>query len=175
MTAALWFGLEARGAILTPQWPTLQEWLLLAALGVIATAGHMLIVQAIRRVGAGMVAPFQYLEIISATILGLVFFGAFVPFTLLARVLHLTFDLLEDSIIVYPSGIIVACAVIFAEPRTFKQLGRVATIAGGVGILAMLCFLPVRLDERCRLHLNRLRQKMPRAGTQNLRQRIRLN
>ena len=39
MTAALWFGLEAQGAILTPQWPTLQEWLLLAALGVIATAG----------------------------------------------------------------------------------------------------------------------------------------
>ncbi|MDH3476126.1 MAG: DMT family transporter [Rhodospirillales bacterium] len=77
MTAALWFGLETRLAILMPVWPGYREWLLLAVLGVIATAGHMLVVQAIRRVGASMVAPFQYLEIISATILGLVFFGDF--------------------------------------------------------------------------------------------------
>jgi S-adenosylmethionine uptake transporter len=77
MTAALWVGLETRLAILTPIWPGYQEWLLLAVLGVIATAGHMLVVQAIRRVGASMVAPFQYLEIVSATILGLTFFGDF--------------------------------------------------------------------------------------------------
>ena len=50
---------------------------LLAALGAIATSGHMLIVHAIRRVGASLVAPFQYLEIISATLLGLIFFGEF--------------------------------------------------------------------------------------------------
>jgi hypothetical protein len=32
--------------------------------------------------------------------------------------------------------------------------------------------MPVRLDESCHLHLNRLCQKMPRTGAQNLRQRI---
>lgn len=77
MTAALCFGTATGLAFLAPAWPSLEEWALLAALGVIATVGHMLIVQAIRRVGASMVAPFQYLEIISATILGLVFFGDF--------------------------------------------------------------------------------------------------
>ena len=77
MTAALWFGLETGTSILMPAWPTAREWLLLAGLGVIATSGHMLIVHAIRRVGASLVAPFQYLEIISATLLGLIFFGDF--------------------------------------------------------------------------------------------------
>lgn len=77
MTAGLWFGMEAGIEMLTPAWPTAREWLLLAALGAIGTSGHMLIVQAIRRVGASLVAPFQYLEIISATLLGLVFFGDF--------------------------------------------------------------------------------------------------
>ena len=75
----------------------------------------------------------------------LVFLAAFVPFGLLARVLHLAFDLPEDSNIAMPSGIITACAVIYAEPRTFKQLGHVAAIAVGLGILAMLCFLPLVL------------------------------
>lgn len=77
MSLALWYGAESGTAILAAAWPTAGQWLMLAVLGAIATAGHMLIVQAVRRVGAGMVAPFQYLEIISATILGLVFFGDF--------------------------------------------------------------------------------------------------
>ena len=77
MTAALWAGGAAGIAFLTPAWPAAEEWLLLALLGAIATAGHMFVVHAIRRLGAAMVAPFQYLEIISATLLGLVFFGDF--------------------------------------------------------------------------------------------------
>jgi len=77
MSVALWVGYEIQFPVLTPVIPTLAEWMLLAGLGAIATGGHMLIVLAIRRVGASMVAPFQYLEIISATILGLVFFGDF--------------------------------------------------------------------------------------------------
>ena len=36
-----------------------------------------MIIMAVRRVGAGLVAPFQYMEIISATILGYMFFGDF--------------------------------------------------------------------------------------------------
>ena len=77
MTAALWFGFETGMAILTPSWPTGNEWLALAGLGAIATTGHLFIVNAIRRLGASLVAPFQYLEIISATLLGLIFFGDF--------------------------------------------------------------------------------------------------
>lgn len=77
MTAALGLGIVAEIEILDSVWPTVNEWLLLATLGAIATTGHMLIVHAIRRIGAAMVAPFQYLEIIGATILGLVIFDDF--------------------------------------------------------------------------------------------------
>ncbi len=58
-------------------WPTAGQWGLLAALGAIATFGHLMIVLAVRRVGAGLVAPFQYMEIISATLLGYIFFDDF--------------------------------------------------------------------------------------------------
>ena len=77
MTVALVAGEQAGVAYLTPVWPTAGEWLLLALLGAIATVGHLLIVHAVRRVGAALIAPFQYLEIITATILGFVFFGDF--------------------------------------------------------------------------------------------------
>lgn len=77
MSIALWYGAETETAVVLPVWPTMGEWGFLAALGLIGTAAHMLIVLAVRRIGAGLMAPFQYLEIISATILGLVFFGDF--------------------------------------------------------------------------------------------------
>lgn len=77
MSIALWAGMEAEVAVLTPVWPDLESWGLLALLGVVATAGHMLIVQAVKRTGVGIVAPFQYLEIISATLLGYIFFEDF--------------------------------------------------------------------------------------------------
>jgi S-adenosylmethionine uptake transporter len=77
LSIALWFGAATGIEILTPTWPTATEWLWLAALGVIAAVGHWMIVIAVHRVGASMVAPLQYLEIVGATILGLVFFGDF--------------------------------------------------------------------------------------------------
>ena len=77
LSAALWFGGATGIGILTPAWPTTMEWFWLATLGVIAAGGHWMIVVAVRRVGASMVAPLQYLEIVGATILGLVFFGDF--------------------------------------------------------------------------------------------------
>jgi S-adenosylmethionine uptake transporter len=58
-------------------WPTPVEWMLLAGLGAIGTFGHLMIVLAVRRVGAGLVAPFQYVEIIGATALGYIFFDDF--------------------------------------------------------------------------------------------------
>ncbi len=77
MTAALAAGSVTDVAVLSFVWPDRVQWLLLAGLGVIATSGHLLVVHAFRRAPAGMLAPFQYVEIIGATILGLVFFGDF--------------------------------------------------------------------------------------------------
>lgn len=57
--------------------PNSYEWGLLFALGVIATVGHLLIVSAFRVAAASLLAPFQYLEIVSATILGWYFFADF--------------------------------------------------------------------------------------------------
>jgi S-adenosylmethionine uptake transporter len=50
---------------------------MLAGVGAVATLGHYLVVLAFARAPAGVLAPFQYLEIISATLLGLVIFGDF--------------------------------------------------------------------------------------------------
>ena len=77
MTVALAAGSVTDVAVLSFVWPDHSQWFLLAGLGVIATAGHLLVVHAFRRAPAGLLAPFQYVEIIGATILGLVFFGDF--------------------------------------------------------------------------------------------------
>jgi len=77
MTPVLAIGSVLGVHVLTPVWPELREWLLLALLGVIATTGHMLVVHAFARAPAGLLAPFQYLEIVSATLLGWVLFADF--------------------------------------------------------------------------------------------------
>ncbi len=77
LSAALLFGGSSGWDVLTVSWPEPQEWALLAGLGAIGTFGHLMIILAVRRVGAGLVAPFQYMEIISATILGYIFFADF--------------------------------------------------------------------------------------------------
>lgn len=77
MTVALVVGETADIAVLTPSWPTADEWLLMLLLGVVATVSHTMIVYAFRHAGAGILAPFQYLEIIGATIIGLIVFGDF--------------------------------------------------------------------------------------------------
>lgn len=62
---------------LTPVWPSMRDWLLLALVGVVATVGHQMVVHAFRRAEAAILAPFQYLEIIGATFYGFVLFGDF--------------------------------------------------------------------------------------------------
>lgn len=74
---AMAVGLGVGSVYFVPVWPTTVDWLKLAGLGAVATAGHLLVVHALRRAPAGVVAPFQYLEIISATLLGYVFFDDF--------------------------------------------------------------------------------------------------
>ncbi|MEM8812032.1 MAG: DMT family transporter [Pseudomonadota bacterium] len=77
MAIALLAGGMASIPILTPSWPTISQWALLALLGVIGTGAHVLVVHAFKRAPASILAPFQYLEIISATTLGFLVFGDF--------------------------------------------------------------------------------------------------
>ena len=77
LSLALWAGALTGTPVLSPVWPSRDEWLLMALLGAIATSGHMLVVHAFRRVAPSILASFQYLEIIGATVLGLLLFGDF--------------------------------------------------------------------------------------------------
>ena len=77
MSLALGYGTASDVAILAAVWPSPHEWLLLGALGLIATAFHLLIANAYRLTSIGILAPFQYVAIIGATILGLVIFNDF--------------------------------------------------------------------------------------------------
>ena len=77
MTLALAFGTSTQMPLLTAVWPDSFQWILLAGLGLIATVGHLLVVHAYRHAPVGLLAPFQYVEIVSATILGWAVFGDF--------------------------------------------------------------------------------------------------
>ena len=50
-------------------------WLLLLGIGLIAAGGHLMVVHAFRRAPASLLAPFQYVEIITASLLGWLIFG----------------------------------------------------------------------------------------------------
>lgn len=63
--------------VLAPAWPTAPHWMWLAAMGVISAVSHVMIGFAFARAPASVLAPFQYLEIISATALGFLVFGDF--------------------------------------------------------------------------------------------------
>ena len=56
---------------------TSQAWSLLLGIGLFAVASHLLIVIAFTMSPASILAPFQYVEIVSATILGYVIFNDF--------------------------------------------------------------------------------------------------
>ena len=55
--------------------PDATEWFWLAVIGLIAAVGHLLVVMAINRAPASLLAPFGYTEIIAATALGWYIFG----------------------------------------------------------------------------------------------------
>ncbi len=77
MSLALVYGNTGGIDILDATWPNSHEWLLLVTLGIIATACHLLVTHAYRLASIGILAPFQYIEIIGATLLGLLVFGDF--------------------------------------------------------------------------------------------------
>ncbi|MBW6424726.1 DMT family transporter [Rhizobium sp. XQZ8] len=78
MAVALFIGNRAGGADFTPSLPS--SWLglvLLVILGSISGYMHLLVVRAFRLAPLSLLAPFQYFEIISATVLGYALFGDF--------------------------------------------------------------------------------------------------
>ena len=86
-----WIGVSAMGALavvtligdhfgapaLVLSWPGQWELLLLACMGLLAAVSHQLIANAFARAEAGALAPLQYLEIISAVLIGWFVFGDF--------------------------------------------------------------------------------------------------
>ena len=57
------------------QWPTSEQWLLLACIGVISVCAHYMLILSFERAPASLLAPFAYSEIISGTIVGYYWFG----------------------------------------------------------------------------------------------------
>lgn len=57
--------------------PDARELFLLVGLGVLSSFSHLIVAMAFKRTAASILAPFQYLEIISATALGYFIFGDF--------------------------------------------------------------------------------------------------
>jgi len=70
MSLALWVGSYSDTAMFQPRMPDLEQWALLAAVGFIAAVGHLLVVIAVNRAPTSLLAPFGYIEIVSATALG---------------------------------------------------------------------------------------------------------
>lgn len=77
MSIALYFGSTNDISILSAVWPTVNHWFLLGGLGLIATVCHLLVAYAYQQASIGILAPFQYVEIIGATVLGLLIFNEF--------------------------------------------------------------------------------------------------
>ena len=78
MGAALFLGDSAGVADFAPSLPpSLFTLVLLVILGALSGYAHMLVVRAFRMAPLSLLAPFQYFEIISATVLGYAIFGDF--------------------------------------------------------------------------------------------------
>jgi len=57
--------------------PTLSQWGWIALASCLGTVAYMLIAEAFKRAPASLLAPFQYVEIVAATIMGYLVFGDF--------------------------------------------------------------------------------------------------
>jgi len=75
LATAMLAGTQTSWTVLHPSWPTATDWGLLLAMGVIATGAHMLAILSIQRAPVTVLAPLQYLEILGATLLGVLFFS----------------------------------------------------------------------------------------------------
>jgi len=74
LTLALLIGWIVGDNVFVPSNPSLYQWTMLAGIGLIASIGHLLVVIAINRTPTSLLAPFSYMEIVSATALGWLIF-----------------------------------------------------------------------------------------------------
>jgi len=74
---ALWLGNGSGSPVFDPVWPDGRGLLLIICTGLLATFSHLLVVFAFRKAPASTLAPLQYMEIVTATIFGYLFFGDF--------------------------------------------------------------------------------------------------
>jgi len=56
---------------------SLNQWLLLALMGIFACLGHFFLILSLKYADASKLAPFSYFEIVTNVILGFYFFGDF--------------------------------------------------------------------------------------------------
>lgn len=75
LTAIMSVGIVGQVAMLTPQWPSSGELGLLLFAGVGSTITNLMLVQGFRIAPSSTVAPFFYLEIVGATVLGAIVFS----------------------------------------------------------------------------------------------------
>ena len=70
-------GLIGTGAVLPFVWqtPTADVWLMMAALGLLAAIGHYLMIEAFSTAPASVLAPFTYVELVWAAVIGYLLFG----------------------------------------------------------------------------------------------------
>ncbi|MEM9148612.1 MAG: DMT family transporter, partial [Pseudomonadota bacterium] len=74
VAGSVWAALDPAEALVLP---TRHQLELIGCMGALAALSHRLILMALARVEAGLAAPFQYIEIVSATLLGWLVFGDF--------------------------------------------------------------------------------------------------
>ena len=60
--------------------PTINQWLLLAVMGIFACLGHFFLILSLKYADASKLAPFSYFEIVTNIMLGYYFFGDFPHF-----------------------------------------------------------------------------------------------
>ncbi len=77
MAVVLAIGTTSGFELLTYNSPNAGQWLLLGLIGLIGTATHLMIVFAFKWAPASLLAPFHYLEIVVASILGYLMFNEF--------------------------------------------------------------------------------------------------
>ena len=58
-------------------WPSPADWGLMALMGLVGALSHFILIKAFEAAQASLLAPFAYVQIISATLLGLAVFGDF--------------------------------------------------------------------------------------------------
>ena len=80
----MWFytalvGTVGSSAVVWYDWqtPTPAQWAMLLLIGAIGGGSHYIVIKAYSRVAASLLAPFQYVQIIWATVYGLLIFGHF--------------------------------------------------------------------------------------------------